>query len=145
MQMFSSRKNEPAKPTIEPEQPEATPEPSNRATPTAQSSGLLSSSVSIKGTVKFRNELMIDGEVEGKIDSSGRLTIGKNARILGEIMTKSVIVEGTIDGNITARERCELRAGCTMRGDIESPRLVVDEAATFIGSAKVATQANRQS
>jgi cytoskeletal protein CcmA (bactofilin family) len=145
MQMFSSRRNEQAKPETEPVKPVAAPEPSNRATPAAQSSGLLSSSVSIKGTVKFRNELMIDGEVEGKIDSSGRLTIGKNARILGEIMTKSVIVDGTIDGNITARERCELRAGCTMRGDIESPRLVVDEAATFIGSAKVATQTNRPS
>ncbi|PYK92665.1 MAG: hypothetical protein DME36_12565 [Verrucomicrobia bacterium] len=58
------------------------------------------------GTVKFRNELLIDGEVEGKIDSAGRLTIGKNARIRGEIRTKSVIVEGNIDGNITARERC---------------------------------------
>ena len=117
--------------------------PSNRATPTAQSGGVLSSSVSIIGTVKFRNELVIDGEVEGKIDSSGRLTIGKNARIRGEITTKSVIVDGTIDGNITARERCELRAGCTVRGDIESPRLVVDEEATFFGSAKIATQANR--
>jgi cytoskeletal protein CcmA (bactofilin family) len=144
MQMFS-RKNEPAKPAIEPERPMATPEPSNRATPTPQSGGLLSSSVSIKGSVKFRNELMIDGEVEGKIDSTGQLTIGKNARIRGEIRTKSVIVEGTVDGNITARERCELRAGCSMRGDIEAPRLVVDDAATFIGSAKIATPPNRVS
>ena len=143
MQMFSSRKNEPAKPATEPEKPAATPDPSNRATPAPQSGGLLSSSVCIKGTVKFRNELVIDGEVEGKIDSTGRLTIGKNARIRGEIRTKSVVVDGTIDGNITARERCELRAGCTVRGDIESPRLVVDEEATFIGSAKIATQENR--
>lgn len=143
MAMFSSRKSEPDKTATESEKPAASPEPSNRATPTPQSGGILSSSVSIKGTVKFRNELLIDGEVEGKIDSTGRLTIGKNARFRGEIMTKSVIVDGTIDGNITARERCELRAGCTVRGDIESPRLVVDEAATFIGSAKVATQPSR--
>ena len=145
MQLFSSRKNEPAKPATEPETPAATPPPSNRATPTVQSGGILSSSVSIKGTVKFRNELQIDGEIEGKIDSSGRLAIGKNARIRGEIRTKSVIVDGTIDGNITARERCELRAGCTVRGDIESPRLVVNEEATFIGSAKIATSENRPS
>src|SRR5947208_11690600 len=73
MQIFSSRKNEQAKPTAEPETSMATPAPSNRATPTVQSGGILSSSVSIKGTVKFRNELQIDGEIEGKIDSSGRL------------------------------------------------------------------------
>jgi cytoskeletal protein CcmA (bactofilin family) len=99
----------------------------------------LSSGVSIKGSVKFSKELLIDCEVEGKIEATGRLTIGKNAQINGEIRTRSVIVDGTVDGNITAAERCELRAGCTVRGDIEAPRLVVDEAATFIGSAKIAT------
>jgi cytoskeletal protein CcmA (bactofilin family) len=48
-------------------------------------------------------------------------------------------VQGTVEGNIFATERCELQAGCTLRGDIEAPRLVVDENATFLGSAKVGT------
>jgi cytoskeletal protein CcmA (bactofilin family) len=102
----------------------------------------LSSGVSIKGSVKFRTELVIDGQVEGSIDSVGRLTVGKNARIKGEIRTRSVTVLGTVEGNVTAGERCELRQGCTLRGDIEAPRLVVDQDATFIGSAKISTQDN---
>jgi cytoskeletal protein CcmA (bactofilin family) len=113
-------------------------------TPSASKGGaVLSSGVTINGSVKFTTELLIDGTVEGQIDSGGRLTIGKNSRIKGEIRTKSVIVDGTVDGNIIVSERCELRAGCTVRGDVESPRLVVDEEATFIGSAKIAT--NKQS
>ena len=48
-------------------------------------------------------------------------------------------VLGTVNGNIFADERCELQAGCTLRGDIEAPRFVVDENATFLGSAKVGT------
>jgi len=48
-------------------------------------------------------------------------------------------VRGKVEGNIFATERCELEAGCTLRGDIEAPRLVVAENATFLGSAKVAT------
>jgi cytoskeletal protein CcmA (bactofilin family) len=48
-------------------------------------------------------------------------------------------VRGTVQGNILATERCQLQAGCTLRGDIEAPRLVVDENATFFGSAKVGT------
>ncbi|MFN2476139.1 MAG: polymer-forming cytoskeletal protein [Chthoniobacterales bacterium] len=104
------------------------------------SGGVLSSGVSIKGSVKFTNELVIDGEVEGSIDSGGRLTVGKNGHITGEIRTGSVTVYGTIDGNVTAVERCELHSGCTLRGDIEAPRLVVDEEATFLGSAKIATR-----
>lgn len=143
MQMFSpGRKAEPATPAMQTETPIARPTPpapNGLSSEPKKSGGLLSAGVSITGTLTFRTELLIDGEVEGRIDSGGRLTIGKNARIKGEIKTKSVIVDGTVEGDITAAERCELRAGCTVRGDIASPRLVVDEEATFIGSARIAT------
>ena len=141
MQMFTSnRKPEPAPPAVEPSRPAATPPQPNRPPTPTRTGGLFSSGVSIKGSVKFMTELLIDGEVEGSIDSPGVLTIGKQARIRGEIKVKSVTVQGTVDGNITASERCELQAGCTLRGDIEAPRLVVDENATFFGSAKIATK-----
>ena len=104
-----------------------------------QSGARLSRGVSIKGSVKFLNELLIDGEVEGTIDSTGTLTIGEHARIRGEIRTKSAKVRGTVEGNIFVTERCELQAGCTLHGDIEAPRLVVDENVTFRGNAKVGT------
>jgi cytoskeletal protein CcmA (bactofilin family) len=139
MQMFSTRKQEPAAPTSEPARSSVSSEQSNRTFAPAQSGGLLSRGVSIKGSVKFHNELLIDGEVEGEINSTGTLTIGEHARIRGEIKTKSVKVRGTVEGNISATERCELQAGCTLRGDIEAPRLVVDENAMFLGSAKVGT------
>ena len=144
MQMFTSnRKPEPVQPAAEPSRPAAAAPTPSRPAPTpapAKSGGLLSSGVSIKGSVKFQSELLIDGEVEGSIESPGMLTIGKQARIKGEVKVKSVTVLGTVDGNSTASERCELQAGCTLRGDIEAPRLVVDENATFFGSAKIATK-----
>ena len=144
MQMFSgSRKIEPAAPmapTPPPAQPAVKPNPAPNGAPELNKGGTLSSGVSIKGTVKFQKELLIDCEVDGRIDSQGRLTVGKQAKIRGDIKTRSVIVDGTVNGNIMAAERCELRAGCSVNGDIEAPRLVVDEAASFIGSAKIATQ-----
>jgi len=114
--------------------------PSNGSTTVPPSGAILSSGVSIKGSVKFRTEMIIDGKVEGTIDSVGRLTVGKNAHIRGEIRTRSATVHGTVDGNLTAGENCELRSGCTLRGEIEASRLVVDEDATFIGSAAIATE-----
>jgi cytoskeletal protein CcmA (bactofilin family) len=144
MQMFSSsRKVEPAAPMAAPPPPAPTPakpEPAPNGATEVNRGGTLSSGVSIKGTVRFQKELTLDCEVEGRIDSQGRLTVGKSAKIKGDIKTRSVIVDGTVNGNITAGERCELRAGCTVNGDIEAPRLVVDEAASFVGSAKIATQ-----
>ena len=133
MNMFSTRKTEP-----QPYTPSQTPaQPNGAPSPSKAPGGLLSRGVSIKGTVKFRDELVIDGEVEGTIDSTGSLTIGEHASIKGEVRSRSVKVRGSVEGDIFATERCELQAGCTLQGDIEAPRLVVDENATFLGSAKV--------
>ena len=138
MHMFT-RKTEPAPPANESARPSVVPEASNHTFMPTQSGALLSRGVSIKGSVKFLNELLIDGDVEGTIESTGTLTIGEHACIRGEIRTKSVEVQGTVEGNIFVTERCELHAGCTLRGDIEAPRLVVNDNVTFLGMAKVGT------
>src|SRR6267142_5288868 len=101
MAMFSTRKPE----SVEPASP-TTPEPlqSNRTFTPARSGGLLSRGVSIVGSVKFHDQLLIDGEVKGDINSTGTLTIGEHASIKGEIRSKSVTVQGTVEGNIFATE-----------------------------------------
>lgn len=118
---------------------------SSKQTPTdyhkfmAEHSGkdILSSDVEIKGSIKFKKELLIDGKVEGEINSEGVLTIGENADIRGEIKTKSIIVFGKVQGNITVNERCELKSKCTLQGDLKAARLVIEEGATFIGKSEV--------
>jgi len=97
----------------------------------------VSSGVSIKGDVKFGSELLIDGEVEGNITSEGRLTIGTHATVVGDIQVGHVTIQGSVAGNVLASERCSLEAGATLQGDVESPRLAVDENASFIGSATI--------
>ena len=98
---------------------------------------ILSSDVEIKGSIKFQKELLIDGKVEGEINSDGVLTIGENADIRGEIKTKSITVYGKVHGNITVAERCELKSKCTLQGDLKAARLVIEEGATFIGKSEV--------
>jgi cytoskeletal protein CcmA (bactofilin family) len=107
--------------------------------PMAEHSGkdILSSDVEIKGTIKFQKELLIDGKVEGEINSEGVLTIGENADIRGEIKTKSITVYGKVQGNITVNERCELKSKCTLQGDLKAARLVIEEGATFVGKSEV--------
>jgi cytoskeletal protein CcmA (bactofilin family) len=98
---------------------------------------ILSSDVEIKGSIKFQKELLIDGKVEGDINSEGVLTVGENADIRGEIKTRSIIVFGKVHGNITVTERCELKSKCTLQGDLKAARLVIEEGATFIGKSEV--------
>lgn len=142
MAMFT-RRTEPASPAPETSRPSVVPDQPSRSSNSTAAGGVLSSGVSIKGTVKFSSELVVDCEVEGKIDSTGTLTVGEHAQIKGEIKSRSVKVRGTVRGNIIATERCELAAGCTLHGDVEAPRLVVNENATFLGSAKVAMSPNK--
>ena len=98
---------------------------------------LLSADVEIKGSIKFQNELTIDGKVEGDITSAGVLTVGENAEIHAEIKTKSVTILGKVTGNITVEERCELKARAVLNGDLKAARLVIEEGATFIGRSEV--------
>ncbi len=122
------------------EEPRETPPPiTDHHKIMAEHSGkdILSSDVEIKGSIKFQKELLIDGKVEGEINSDGVLTIGENADIRGEIKTKSITVFGKVQGNITVGERCELKSRCTLQGDLKAARLVIEEGATFIGKSEV--------
>lgn len=98
---------------------------------------ILSSDVEIKGSIKFANDLIIDGKVEGEIVSPGVLIVGENAEVRGEIKTKSVTVHGKVHGNITVEERCELKGRAQLIGDLKAARLVIEEGATFVGKSEV--------
>ena len=80
---------------------------------------------------------MIDGKVEGSIMSEGKLTIGANGRVFGDIQAGSITIEGLVKGDILASDRCALHAGANLQGDIESPSLAMDESASFNGSATI--------
>ncbi len=100
---------------------------------------ILSKDVEIKGSIKFTNELIIDGKIEGEIISDGNLTVGENADIRGEIKTKSVTVLGKVHGNITVAERCELKARAQLVGDLKAARVIIEEGATFVGKSEVSS------
>jgi cytoskeletal protein CcmA (bactofilin family) len=102
-----------------------------------RASDVLSSDVEIKGTISCRRELRIDGRVEGEINSDGMLTIGDNAEIRGDIKGKSITVFGKVYGNITAIERCELKAHAGLQGDLKTSLAVVEEGAIFVGKSFV--------
>jgi cytoskeletal protein CcmA (bactofilin family) len=94
--------------------------------------------VEFKGSIKFTNELSIDGKIEGEITSTaGVLTIGENAEIRGEIKTKSVTISGKVNGNVTVEDRCELKGRSQLIGDLKAARLAIEEGATFVGKSEV--------
>ena len=103
----------------------------------------LSKDVEIKGSIKFVNEFVFDGNLEGEISSvDGVLTVGENADVRGEVKSKTVIVKGKVHGNITVQERCELHSRSQLIGDLKAARLVIEEGATFVGKSEVTPNKN---
>jgi cytoskeletal protein CcmA (bactofilin family) len=89
----------------------------------------------IQGELTGREDLTIDGSVEGRIVLHGhRLTIAKNGKIKAEVTdAASVVVHGQLVGNITATDSVEVAATGMMEGDIRAPRVALAEGARFRG------------
>src|SRR5262245_45283213 len=74
---------------------------------------VLSGDIEIEGSITFQKELLIDGKVQGEVTSDGLLTIGDNAKIRGEIQTKSGTVHGKVHSTMSAQRR-ELISNSTL-------------------------------
>jgi cytoskeletal protein CcmA (bactofilin family) len=95
----------------------------------------------ICGEVKGGEDLIVDGRVEGTVSlTESRLTIGPSAHVSADLSAKDVLIMGHVQGNIVASGRVELRAGCSVEGDIRALRLAVEDNAVFRGKVDL-TQA----
>ena len=92
-------------------------------------------SVIIKGEVQASEDLVLNGQVDGRIDLPRHaLTVGIGARIQAEIVGRLVIVLGSVAGKLTAREHCDLRADGAMDGPLTTPKLAMADSALFHGT-----------
>jgi cytoskeletal protein CcmA (bactofilin family) len=116
------------------------PEPeTNSLMNTAPGSGknVLTSDVEIKGNLRFAGELTFEGKLDGEIHSDGTLHLGDSAVINGNINVQSVVVRGKVNGNITAKEKIDIKSKTELFGDIRASKLVIEEGVTFVGKTEV--------
>ena len=93
--------------------------------------------VRVEGKVISAEDLTIDGDVEGSIELGGHsLTIGEDARIKADLLAKTVIISGSVKGNVKAVEKVDLRATGSVDGDITAPRFIMADGATVMGKVQ---------
>jgi cytoskeletal protein CcmA (bactofilin family) len=102
-----------------------------------ETKSLMAADLVITGTIKSSSGIRIDGKLEGEIHCSADVVVGKSAVIKGNVMVQSVILEGEVQGNITAKDKIEMKSGCKVNGDITAKRMTVEDGVTFIGRAEV--------
>jgi cytoskeletal protein CcmA (bactofilin family) len=105
----------------------------------AEGSTVIGKSVTIRGELSGKEDLYMDGTVEGTITLSGsRLTVGPNARLMADLNAQDVVVYGFVEGNIRAAGRIELRESAVVKGDIAAERLSIEENASIKGRVELA-------
>ena len=104
---------------------------------TSRSQSVIDSQVEIIGTIKTQGSLRIDGKLKGDLECGGDAVIGQSARIEGNLNVNSVSVAGSVNGNIVAKDRIEMKSSARVMGDIKAKRLAVEDGVTFIGKSEV--------
>ena len=98
---------------------------------------VLAADVEIKGNLKFSGELTFDGKLDGEVQTDGILNLGDSAVVNGNVTAQSVVVRGKMNGNITAKEKIEIKAKSELFGDIRASKLVIEEGVTYVGKTEV--------
>jgi cytoskeletal protein CcmA (bactofilin family) len=95
-------------------------------------------SITIKGDLTGDEDLVIEGNVEGKVLlPNNQLTIGANGKVRADVEGKSVVVVGHVAGNVTATDRVEIQASGTVDGDVRAPKLIIQEGAVLNGGVEM--------
>ena len=112
---------------------------STTATPAASSdlNALLGRGSEFEGKLTFEGTVRIDGKFTGTIITGDVLVVGEGAKVSAEITCGTIIVHGEVNGNIRAKNAVELHHPAKMRGNVESPSLMVEKGVIFEGQSKM--------
>jgi cytoskeletal protein CcmA (bactofilin family) len=104
--------------------------------------GWIGRGIEVTGDIIFADRLQVDGKVAGKLSSeSGTLIIGEMGTVEAQLDVGICIVQGTLQGNLIARSKVEIRKTGRVHGDLITPVLLVEEGAVFNGAIKMGQEA----
>jgi cytoskeletal protein CcmA (bactofilin family) len=104
----------------------------------ARGAASIGKSVLIKGQILSREDLYIDGEVDGSVEmQEHRLTVGPNGKVHAGIKVREIVVLGTVQGNVEASDKIDIRKDAKLVGDIKTARIVIEDGAYFKGSIDI--------
>lgn len=101
-------------------------------------SGFVGHGTTLTGETDFHAMLRVDGHLVGTVSSeTGTLIIGTNGQVDANIMVAAAMINGTVNGDIVATEKLHLGRTARVLGNIQAPRLIVEEGAILEGSCSM--------
>lgn len=100
--------------------------------------------VKIVGQIFTKEDLYVDGDVEGTIESQeNKVTVGPNGRVQAGIKAREVVILGQVKGNVEAADKVDIRKDARLEGDIVSARISIEDGALFKGSIDIRKSESR--
>lgn len=95
---------------------------------------LITSGTKIKGDISADGDLRIDGVIEGTLNCKGKLVLGPEGSIKGDIVCKTAEVMGNIEGTMQISELLSIKSTAKINGEIKTTRLAIEPNAIFTGT-----------
>ncbi len=97
----------------------------------------ISLGIKIKGEVSGKEDLLIDGTLEGKLDLTGAIvTIGPNGKVKADIVAREIVVRGSVIGKLAGRDRVQLWSTGSVAGEVQTERLAIEDGAVLRGKVE---------
>ncbi len=104
----------------------------------SRNSATIGKAVKIIGQIFSKEDLYVDGDVEGTIEcQDNKLTVGPNGKLQAGVQAREVVVLGQVKGNVEATDRIDIRKDARLVGDIKTARIVIEDGAYFKGSIDI--------
>lgn len=98
---------------------------------------IIARGVRVEGDFSSQGDVVIEGEVNGHVSTSGLLTVGSDAKLKAEVAASEAVVSGTIQGTVTVKKRLELKSTAKVTGDVTCEIVVVEAGAVLNGKISV--------
>jgi cytoskeletal protein CcmA (bactofilin family) len=98
---------------------------------------VIAKGVKVEGDFNSQGDVVIEGEVHGKITAMGVLTVGSEAVIKADIVADEAAISGTVEGNIQVKKQIVLHSSARVRGDVQVERATIESGAVLDGRVQI--------
>ena len=91
----------------------------------------------ITGDIVSKGDIRIDGTLRGSVNTEGKIVLGREGMIEGDVICKDADISGTIKAKITVSQLLSLKTTAKLNGDIITNKLSIEPGAAFSGSCSM--------
>jgi cytoskeletal protein CcmA (bactofilin family) len=108
----------------------------------SNSINIIGSTTNIVGDIVSENDIRIDGNIKGTIQTKGRVVVGQSGIIIGNIICQNAEISGNVEGKMNVTELLSLKGTSNINGEILTGKLAIEPNAIFTGTCKMGEFSN---